>query len=459
MRNAASRVLQRATLVLVAVLLSCGGGSGHGGAPATPTPAPTPFATATPGATPTAVPNPFTIALAIAPGAQPAVAFGGGHYLTTFSLPGDGGGRDLYGVRLAASGGAIDAAPILLSDPGSGSFLAPDDASYDGAEIGFDGASFGVFFGGSGSVGTSPGFPGQVVGFTSVPLAGPPLLPSTEVDTQASFGMVQTAIAGVTGATNVSSRLVGLYRRGTGMIGFPFIIGQVDGADVVVEGGSVAVQSTFVLAGGSRVGDVIESTATGGIASNGAVALAAWLRTDIDVAPPEPPHVSATTLAGALITPTGTTPVPLADARSGTGATSVAGDGSAFLVVWSSAPPDGSSPPNEIRAIHYLPAGDETTAVVAPPGGFVVADGSTAKSLVGVAFAAGTWLVVWNEEGVLQGARVAEDGTVAEPFTIDTGPIDAAALAGDGERFLVVIERRTGTTNDLVGLFVPATGD
>lgn len=462
MRSSSSPDRRSAALaLLVVVSVACGGGGGHGGERPTPTPAPTttPVTTPspTPGPTPTAVPNPFTIAAAVVPGTQSAAAFGGGRYLTTFSLPGAGPGSAVYGLRLAASGGAIDDAPLLLSGFGSGSFLDPADTSYDGAAIGFDGASFGVFFAGRGSVATNPGFPGQMVGFASVPLAGPPIQPPTEVDTQASFGMVQTSIAGVTGASNVASRLVGLYRRGTAMIGFPFVIGQVDGADVTVAGGSVTVQSRFVLAGGSRGGDVVESAATGSIASNGAVALAAWLQTGIDVAPPEPPHVSATTLAGALITPAGTTPVALADTASGTGATSVASDGSAFLVVWSSAPPDGSSPPNEVRAIRYLPAGDATPGVVAPPGGFLVAGGPAAKSLAGVAFAGGTWLVVWNEEGVLQAARIPEDGATATTFTLDAGPVEDAAVTSDGARFLVVLEKPNGATNDLLGLFVDAT--
>jgi hypothetical protein len=449
-------------ILLTGAAIACGGGGGDGHPTPTPgvatrTPGATPTggATATPGPTPTAVPNPFTIAAAVAPGSHPAVAFGAGRYLTTFSLPGDGVRRALYGVRLDAGGGALDDTPVLLSDLGGTPFLAPAEASYDGAAIGYDGATFGVFFRGSGSVGTDPGFPGQMVGFASVPPAGPPLRPAVEVDTQASFGMAQTAITGVTGASSFAVGLVGLYARQSGMVGFPFTVGQLDRVTVVVDGGAVDVRGPFVLGGGSRTRILIDSAGGGGIASNGTDAFVAWGQVELDVAPPAP-HVMSATVEGALLTPLGHTTVTLAETTTTTGRTAVASDGLEFLVVWSAAISDDASSTTRLRAIRYRPASGEDPEIVAPPGGFVVADGTSAKRLEGVAFAGGTYLVAWLEDGVLHGARIAEDGTTPAPFVIDPGPVDDAALTSDGERFLIVLDKPTGATSDLLGLFVPA---
>ena len=40
---------------------------------------------------------------------------------------------------------------------------------------------------------------------------------------------------------------------------------------------------------------------------------------------------------------------------------------------------------------------------------------------------------------------------------IDAGPVEDAALTGDGERFLAVLERANGARVDLLGLFVDAS--
>ena len=458
MRSLGVAELRSAAFVIAMVSVV---GGGCGGGTSSPTPAPTvtatstPEVTSTPGPTPSAVPNPFTIATGLAPVARPAAAFGAGCYLTTFSLQGAGDARDLYGVRLAAGGGVIDEAPLLLSGLGDGSFLDPADASYGGAAIGFDGSGFGVFFGCTGSV-RDVLAPGQMVGFASVPPVGAPLRPAAEVDTQASFGMAQTAIRGVSGASSFAVGFAGLYDRESGMIGFPFTLGTLDRATVVVDGGTVDVRGPFVLAGGARTKILIDSAGGGGIATRGADAFAAWTQVEVNVAPPAP-HVESATLDGALLTPLGLTYVPLAATTTTTGGTVVASDGLEFLVVWSAASTQDGTSTNEIRAIRYRPGSGESPALVTPAGGFVVADGDAAKRLKGVAFAAGTYLVAWLEAGSVRGARIAEDGTTPAPFVIDAGPVEDAALTGDGERFLAVLERANGARVDLLGLFVDAS--
>lgn len=442
-----------ALAVLVLVLVACGGGGGQGGERPTPTPAPT-AASPTPGPTPTAVPNPFTIAAAVAPGTQPAVAFGAGRHLVTFGLPATGFARDLVGVRLDAGGGAIDDVPVLLSNLGEDSFLDPADATYGGAAIAFDGSDFGVFFRGIGVVrGSGP--PGQVVAFTSVPPAGAPLQPATEVDTQASFGMAQTSISLVSGASTFAGGFAGLYLRTSAMVGFPFTLGTLDRTTVAVDGDAIDVRGPFVLSRSPATRALVYSAGPGGIATRGTDAFAAWTQVEVDVAPPAP-HVAGATLEGALLGPLGEAGITLAQIAVTTGTTAVASDGREFLVVWEAGPLDDASATKEIRAIRYRPAQGDEPAVVEPAGGFLVADGPERKSLVGVAFGGGTYLVAWLEGGTLRGARIADDGTDVAPFVIHDGPVTSAALTTDGERCLVVAEKSNGPTVDVIGIFVTA---
>ena len=179
MRNAGRStwvLLATAVIALAAAVAGCGGGS-SGGPVATPTPTRTPSTTTTPRGTPTpaptptstptatVLPNPFPIVTAIAPGANPAVGYGDGRYLTTFSLIDVHSRRDLFGVRLAPNGAAIDADPVLLSDLGGDSYLDPNQVSYGSGAIGFDGSAFGVFFHGVGTL-RQVGPPGEIIGFT-----------------------------------------------------------------------------------------------------------------------------------------------------------------------------------------------------------------------------------------------------------------------------------------------------
>ncbi len=120
------------------------------------------------------------------------------------------------------------------------------------------------------------------------------------------------------------------------------------------------------------------------------------------------------------------------------GAVAIASDGTCFLVFWTSAPDDSST--TEIRGVRFLPDG-VGGGTLEPPGGFLVADGPNRKSLRAAAFADGTFLVSWIERGIVRGARIGVDETSARTFTIDEGPAHGLALASDGRRFLVVVNR------------------
>lgn len=453
-----SRVAWQLVAIMVLVSVSgCGGGGGdHAGGP-TPTPLPStppPVVTPTAAPTPSAGPSPFVVVAGVADDTFCEVGFAGDRYLTTFSQPGTGDLRDVYGVRFAASGEVLDAEPLLLSDLDP-SVSGLSGASYQGSSVAGADVGFGVFFMGSGTL-TESVAPAQVIGFSSVPLSGAPVRPATLVDSQISFSMVQTAITGVTGATGSGQRFTGLYGRGTTAAFQPIFIGQVDGADVVAGGGTVAVDGTYVLGGGVVVDGVLHSAGNGTIASAGSTQLAVWFEAAIDTTRPAPPVVRTITLAGAQRTSAGTVPLSLVDIADEPGGTAVGSDGTSFLVAWSVATVS-TNPPNEIRALRYRPADGGAPGAVDPPGGFLVADGPSAKTVIGVAHAAGTWLVAWLDEGILRGARIPADGTTVAPFTIFPDPVNAAALTSDGERFLVVVERPTEPSTDLVGLFVPAT--
>jgi len=386
----------------------------------------------------------------------PQVAFAADQYLMTFNQPGADERREVLGVRLATSGEVLDSTPLLLSelDPAVSQELS--EMSYQQSAVAGGEAGFGVFFAGSGSLRES-GAPTQVVGFTSVPTSGSPVLPATLVDSQVSFSMVQTSITGVSAATSVGSRFTALYQRVTAATFFPLPIGQVDGADVVVRDGTVVADRTYVVFGAGVEEGVLHTAGPGTIASAGSAELAVWRETAIDGSRPAAPVVQGVSLRGALRRPAGTTPLSLVDGLDEQGGAAIGSDGATFLVAWSVGRL-ATAPPNEIRVLRYLPGDGSDPGTIDPPGGFLVADGPKAKSVVGVAHAAGTWLVTWLEEGILRGARLApSEPFTATPFTIYPDPVSAAALTSDGERFLVVAERPTELGIEIIGQFVPAT--
>ena len=419
-------------------LLGCGG-DGNGG-PA-PTPTPTPVASATPQPTPT-IAEAFTIADDLLGPVAVRAAAAGDRYLVSFSVPVAAGGSEVAGVRLDANGTVLDDPPLALSDLGDAPFLAPG-ATYLPGGIASATSGFGAFLVGYGNVAAGP--PGQIVGFVGVPASGPPALPATAIDEQMTFSMAQTSLAGPVAATSNRTRFLGAYQQILSLVG-SFTVSRVIGQIVTTP--PVAAQEIGPFSGIAPPPDgLITSGSAPGVATrDDGATLLAWVEV---VAPETMPSDTTMRLQGVVLTEAASTPVTLAATETGADGVAVASNGTSFLVVW--ATPGQAEPPatGELRAVRYAPGGEPQ-----PGGGFVVATGATAKDLVGVVFAGGSWLVAWIEGTVLRGALIGATDTV-EPIELDPGPVASAALASDGARVLVVLDRPgSDGSSDVLGRFV-----
>jgi hypothetical protein len=426
------RVVALVCSAVLTAVLGCGGDGNRSG------PSPTPTPDRTPSTTPTATATPADgIVLAHgAVGDLPAgIAWGGGRYLVAWSALAGRAQPDVVGVRLDASGDATDASPLLLSDLGSAPFLAADSAAYRSPGIAYDGSVFGVFYAGSGSV-AQFGAPGQVIAFTAVPPQGGAIVPGTQLASQATVGMVASFLTPPIAAADASGGFVGVFQnvlQGIQTPKLPSVLSDV----VSVRDGTVSAQAPVTLLDARPpFQGVIPTGSAPGAAGAGAVVLAAWIQTLTDIATQQP----TATLSGALLSPAGDpTPVTLSTARVGAAGVAVASDGADFLVAWTSPVADGGDLV-EVRALRYR-AG---TGPLDPDGGFVVASGPGVASLGGAAFGGGAYLVVWQENGSVRGARIATDGTTGAPFTIDPGPAGTPAVACGDTSCRVVFVRPAG---------------
>lgn len=439
----------RATLTValftsaLAALLACGS-DGSGGHPATPTPAPS----ATPDTSPTPQPTPsvtdtFTIADDLPTTSAVAAAWGGDRYLVTFSVPGTGGGSDVAGVRVDASGTVLDASPFVLSDFGDDPFLGPG-ASYTPGGIAFAASGFGAFFFGSGTI--AAGAPGQVVGFASVPATGPPGMPATAIDEQASFSMAQTALQPPVAATSNGTLFLGVYQRILTLVG-SFSVSRVTGQIVTTP--PVATQEIGPFSGIAPPPDgIVTSGSAPGVATRAdSTALVAWVESAV---PEGMPSDVTMRVRGVVLTADAATFVTLAETDEGAEDVAVASDGASFLVVWRTPRLPTAHDLVELRAVRYDPGKE-------PEPSFVVAGGSTAKGPPDVVFAGGSYLVAWLEGTALRGARLGTTGDAVETIELDPGPVASAALATDGTRVLVVLDRPSaGGSSDVLGRFVAA---
>ena len=416
-------VTRLALTLLVAALAACGGGGGGGSRSA----------------------SPFPIATDLSSGGGVAAAWGGDRYLVTFGDDTSRGGSDVFGVRLSKDGEVLDSAPFLLSDFGSSPFLIPG-ALYSPGGIAFA-SEFGVFLFGTGTVGLGP--PGQVVGFVSVPRDGPPGLPATGIDEQASFSMAQTSLRSPIAVTTNGSDFLGAYQRILTLVG-AFSVSQVLGQIVAVTEAGVRAQEAGPFSGiVPPVGGMITSGSPPGVAIAREDTLVAWVE---ESAREDSPGEVSTAVKGVLLRPESATFVSLADTEAGSYGVAVAGDEESFLVVWTATTAADPSTVSELRALRFTRGGSPE-----PPGGFLIAGGGSAKQLGGASYADGVFLVAWLESGVLRGARLGRTGDDADVFTIDPGPDADVALATDGKRFLAAFERVNGTTSsDVLGTFVRA---
>jgi len=421
-------------------LVACGD-DGHDDRPATPTPTPS----ATPVASPTQQPTPtvsgtFTIAENLPATSAVAAAWGGERYLVTFSVPGAAGGSDVAGVRLDASGTVLDAPPLVLSDLGDAPFLAPG-ATYVPGGIAYAASGFGAFFFGQGNVAAGP--PGQVVGFAGVPAAGAPALPATAIDEQMTFSMAQTSLSPPVAATSNGTLFLAVYQRILSLVG-SFSVSRVTGQIVTTP--PVAAQEIGPFSGIAPPPDgIVTSGSAPGVATRAdSTALVAW----VESAVPEGTSDVTMRVRGVLLTADDATFVTLAETDEGAQGVAVASDGTSFLVVWRTPRLPSAHELVELRAVRYTPGSE-------PEPSFVVAGGSTEKGTPDVVFAGGSYLAAWIDGTALRGARLGTTGDDVEPIELDPGPAASAALAADGTRVLVALDRpKADGSSDVLGRFV-----
>ena len=449
------RALVTGSLLLAA--LGCGGGGGGGNGPA-PTAGPVGTPTALPPApTPTAVAPAFTIATDLGAVLSPAVAWGAGRYLVAFDDRTANAPARVVALRLGPDGSVLDPEPLLLSGPAEALPFDPASAAYGGGAIAFAGDAFGVFYYGSGTA-RGDGPYGDLVGFTSVPSAGPLLAPTTTVAHIRSIAMARTFITPPVVAAASGARLLGIYQLGSQPLAFP-VLHAIVGQHVTVSGGGITVEPTGDLGGNvfPRVDGTIGDSTTPGVASSASTTLVAWVELSVDERTFDDLTYS---LAGSGDRFRRDAPDPSRRRHRGLG-------GRRGGERWHELPRrlerrSGERPqhaggdPCDPGGAGGGPGGGD---LIEPPNGFLVAGGASAKTLAGVAFTRGTYLVTWLEDRAIRGARVPEDATTVAPFEIDPGPSAAAALTAGDNGFLVVFERPVGDGAELVGRFVGATDD
>lgn len=442
-----SRVVALVWSGLLAAVLGCGG---DGDGPPRPSATPTAGPTATPAAT--ATPSGGVV---VAHGAVPAlpagIASGAGRFLVAWSSIVGRAQPDVFGVRTDANGNVADASPLQLSDLGTAPFLDAATAEYQSPGIAYDGSTFGVFFAGSGSV-AQFGAPGQVIAFSAVPPEGGPIVPATQLASQATVGMVASFLTPPIAAADGAGSLIGVFQnvlQGIQTPKLPSVLSDV----ITVRDGSVSAQPLVTLLDARPpFQDVIPTGSAPGAAGNGEVVLAAWIQTATVIATQQ----STATVSGAVLSSGGDpTPVTIGSARTGAAGVAVASDGSDFLVAWTLPVADGGDLV-EVRAARYRVG----TGTLDPDDGFLVAAGPGVKSLGGAAFHIDAYLVVWEENGVVRAARVGTGGTAAEPFTIDDGPAGTPAIACEDASCLTVFVRAAGgDAGDVVARRLDARAD
>lgn len=134
----------------------------------------------------------------------------------------------------------------------------------------------------------------------------------------------------------------------------------------------------------------------------------------------------------------------------------VASDGTDFLVVWE----DNQGPfASDVYATRVL----GSSGVVVTLGGGVISGGPEFEGAPDVAFTAGNYLVVWQDNrnvpagtgADVYGARVLANATLRDPAGIAIGARpqhdNTPAVAGNGNRFLVVWSSPNGADYDLFG--------
>lgn len=376
-----------------------------------------------------------------------SVASGDDGFLVAFVATADRDETDVLAVRLSRSGEVVSPDPIRVSDASRETYLEPETVRYGSPAVSFDGRSFGVGFSGHGVVrGVDSGLPGVEILYVGL---SPEYARGAEatIATQEVFSMAFSSLGGPSEMTGAAGGHALVYEaRGGGAIA-PF---SVPRGVFVFDDGMKADERGI---GGLMVGfpvseEIFRSGSSPSVASGTERTLVVWIESQAEIAAQR----FETYVQGAWVGPgTIASRVRLADVPTTAGATAVASDGDGFLVLWTTATSEEPSVPNEIWGLeHSLGA--------APSAPFLVAGGPAAKGLGGVAYAGGSYLVVWREDGAVLGARVGSNADVAPPVELDPGPISGGvAVVANGDSFLLVFPRHgLDDSSTLYGSFVDA---
>ncbi|RKH01230.1 HYR domain-containing protein [Corallococcus carmarthensis] len=203
--------------------------------------------------------------------------------------------------------------------------------------------------------------------------------------------------------------------------------------------------------GGIPISTGAGSQGTPAVSFDGSRFLVAWSDSRNDPVSSDV-HGARVDAAGTVLDPAG---IPISTATGRQSNPSIASVAGTFLVTWEDTR-DG------LTGISGARVRASDGAVLDPQGLVVATGGTTAQDSSSVASDGSRFLVVWRKQADILGRRVASDGTVLDPggvllSTSASRDKQAPAVLFDGTRFLVVWEHRTELLQDIYGVRVRAS--
>jgi hypothetical protein len=350
---------------------------------------------------------------------NPAVASGGGVTLAIWSDSRTSSAADLYGARLGASGGPIEAAGFLVATSANAQ-LAPAVASsgQDYLVVWQDdrGGAYDIY--------------------------------GVRVDAQGTV-LDPLGIA-ISSAVNNQTSPAAVYDGQS-----YFVVWQDQrGATSDIYGARVNLAGQVIDPAGIAISTATKSQLRPAVAFDGQNHLVVWYDDRADFSPDI--YGARVSAAGTVLDATG---FPIAVAANSQLVPAVAFDGQNHLVVWHDFR-NGSSA--DIYGARVAPDGTVLDAT-----GLALSRAASSQTSVGVAASGQNALVVWrdlrNPSAEVYGTRVLPDGTVLDPagIAITSAPDDQAfpSVAYDGQSYLVVWQQsQAGGPNDLHGARVALDG-